>query len=269
MGLPISFPSLSVVVLALSPAIINSFSLPSQLPTSPDLNLQVSLNFPVEGVGQPEGGSAGGGVRGVRPSCVKHGEIPLRALTPQSSSVEKTEKTPSANPTFFVYVPQTQAKSGEFIVYDDSGNQVYLKTVELNDTPGVVQLQLPATVSLEVGKDYRWQFRLSCNLQSQIPNQMIEGVIQRTLLSSDLKQKLEKIEFQKQAALQSLNPTLEYSALLKQAEIYAEAKMWNESLTLLAQVRNSRPKAWEQMLKSFGLETIAQKPFVECCTKEK
>ncbi|NEP00621.1 MAG: DUF928 domain-containing protein [Symploca sp. SIO2E9] len=264
MGLPISFPYLSIFALALSPAIITSSSLPSQLPTPVDLNWQVSLNFPVEGVGQPEGGSAGGGVRGVRPSCVK-GEIPLRALTPRSSSVEKTH---SANPSFFVYVPQTQAKSGEFVVYDDFGNQVYLATVELNDTPGVVKLQLPETISLEVGKDYRWQFRLSCNLQSQIPNHLVGGVIQRTLLSSDLKQKLEKVEFHKQVELDGLNLTPEYLALLKQAEIYAEAKMWNETITILAQLRSSHPKAWEQMLKSFGLETIAQEPFVECCTKE-
>ncbi|NER28214.1 MAG: DUF928 domain-containing protein [Symploca sp. SIO1C4] len=266
MGLPISFPYLSIFALALSPAIISSSSLSSQLPTPPALDWQVSLNFPVEGVGQPEGGSAGGGVRGVRPSCVKHDQIPLQTLTPQSSSVEKTH---SANPSFFVYVPQTQAKSGEFVVYDDSGNQVYLAAVELNDTPSVVQLQLPETISLEVGKDYRWQFRLSCNLQSQIPNHLVGGVIRRTLISSDLQQKLEKLQLPKQTAIGGLNPRQEYSALLKQAEIYAEAKMWNDTITILARVRNYRPKAWAQMLTSFGLETIAHKPFVECCTQEK
>jgi hypothetical protein len=165
--------------------------------------------------------------------------------------------TVSANPTLFWYVPETEAKFAQLVVYDnpDKKNEIYQTTLALNGTPGVVKLSLPATVALEPGKEYRWHFGLICNREDRSQDKFVEGVIERTELSSEQKTKL----------AQATEP-------LKQAEVYAGATVWQETLTILAQLRHDRPndsditEAWEELLKSVQLKDIATQPLSECCT---
>ncbi len=268
-------PSWGSIAIVLSPGLVIFSSLPVGLRAQPYPEWKLSLEFPVDNVGQPNGGSGGGGTRG---SCFKNqqnqeGKMPLTGLMPRNPLTNRPVNqtlTVAANPTFFVYVPETTTLSAEdllfaeFSVSDDQDNEVYqttfrLPTVLSSDvpsfsvsTPGIVKLSLPANVSLETGKNYRWVFQLVCENANADPvfGQYVEGRIQRTELRSDLKTKIEQ------------------ATPLEQAKLYAQARIWSETLMLAAQLRSSQPAEWEELLKSVGLNEIAQVPLLECCTLE-
>jgi hypothetical protein len=268
-------PGWGSIAMLLSPGLVIFSSLPVGLRAQPFPEWKVSLEFPVDNVGQPNGGTGGGGTRG---SCFKNQQnqedkMPLTGLMPRNSLTHRPVNqtlTVAANPTFFVYVPETTTLSAEdllfaeFSVSDDQDNEVYqttfrLPTVLSSDvpsfsvsTPGIVKLSLPANVSLETGKNYRWVFQLVCENANADPvfGQYVEGRIQRTELRSDLKTKIEQ------------------ATPLEQAKLYAQARIWSETLMLAAQLRSSQPAEWEELLKSVGLNEIAQVPLLECCTLE-
>jgi hypothetical protein len=268
-------PGWGSIAILLSPGLVIFSSLPVGLRAQPFPEWKVSLEFPVDNVGQPNGGTGGGGTRG---SCFKNQQnqedkMPLTGLMPRNSLTHRPVNqtlTVAANPTFFVYVPETTTLSAEdllfaeFSVSDDQDHEVYqttfpLPTVLSSDvpsssvsTPGIVKLSLPANVSLETGKNYRWVFQLYCGKANadRVFGRYVEGWIQRTELSSDLKTKIEQ------------------ATPLEQAQLYAKARIWSETLMLAAQLRSSQPAEWEKLLKSVGLNEIAQVPLLECCTLE-
>jgi len=213
-------------------------------------SIQVSLTFPPT---QPRGApprSRGGGTRGRE--CLS-GKLPLTAVAPNNNVVT----TVSGNPTLFWYVPKTEAKSAEFVLFDDDGkelNEIYRTTVAVKGTPGIVKLSIPASVSLETGKKYLWAFTVMCFSDFE-ENPWVAGAIERTELNGEEETKLAATK----------EP-------LEKAEVYAEAEVWQETLSLMAQLRYERPydfrvnNAWRELLSSVQLDAIASEPLVECCT---
>jgi hypothetical protein len=265
-------PGWRSLAILLSPALVIFSSLPVGLRAEPYPEWKVSLQFPVEqGIGQPGGGAIGGATRG---SCSKknqQNQMPLTGLMPIRNKLNQRIRVPAnqtltvaANPTFFVYVPETTAKSAEFLLSDEQDNEVYQTTLRLPtvlssdvptssvSTPGIVRVSLPANVSLETGKNYRWVFALNCIAPDGdlSGNLYVEGWIQRTELSPDLKTKVEQ------------------ATPLEQAKLYATARIWPETLMLASQLRSSKPDEWEELLNSVGLTEIAQAPFIEYPTPE-
>lgn len=211
--------------------------------------LKVSLTFPpVENVGAP-GRTTGGGQRG-HSSCVK-GRIPLTVLAPSNN----LGTTVSGNPTLFWYVPETEAQSAKFEMIDNQRNEIYTTTLPLKGTPGVVKLSLPANVSLQPDKNYIWQLTLNCDSENQSDQMLVQGLVKRIELNAQQKTQLA-------AATEPL----------QKAQVYAEAQVWQETLTILAQLHSTRPddpeitKAWKELLESVQLEPIATEPLVDCCT---
>lgn len=244
MGWQKSLLSLGLPAITMCQALVIFFGLPPQLPLQSYPESQVSIKFPPTNKRGAPSRTEGGGTRG--PSCTQQGEMPLTVLMPGNN----VGTTVAANPTFFLYVPKTPIKSVEFVVVDDKENEVYKSTFALSGAPGIVQLSLPATVSLEIGKNYMWQLALICDPLDRSQDKFIRGFSRRAKLTPALKTELEQ------------------AALLEKAKLYAQAKIWHETLTTLAQLRSSRPAEWEELLKSVGLEAIAQAPFVKCCTAE-
>jgi hypothetical protein len=203
--------------------------------------LYVSIKFPPTPVGSPRR-SIGGATRGESKF--------LTVLSPQSNVVT----TVSAQPTLFWYIPQTAAKSAEFEVYNAQGKRVYQTTLALQGIPGVVKLSLPRSLGLKIGQEYDWTLRLDDNPEIEEQNRPVGGKIKRTALTSRQKAQLA-------AAKQPL----------KQAEVYAEAGIWQETISILAQLRHDRPSdrtinaAWKELLESVALKEIANEPLVECC----
>lgn len=216
-------------------------------------SLEVSVTFPPTDKRGAPARTVGTGQRTTE-ACLR-GKYPyVTALTPSNNVVT----TVSTNPTLFWYFPRTKLKSARLIVLDAQNKKlVYQTTLALGDTPGVVKVNLPKSVSLETGKNYLWNLFVVCNPAKVADDLVVQGWLERTELSSEQKTKL----------AQAQDP-------LKQAEVYAEAKIWQETLMILAQLQQERPNdakvtdAWKELLNSVGLSAIATEPVVECCTVE-
>lgn len=172
---------------------------------------------------------------------------------------ESLHLTVSSYPTFWVYVPYTaeEAPSGEFSLEDRAGTEVIWETeFQLPNTPGVVSITLPSDEpGLEIDTTYRWYFKLKCpttngSNQNTSPA-FVTGLVQRDL-RSNIESQLNNVS----------TPSLE------RVEIYAENKIWYETINELANLRlrdreNSLfEEEWVNLLNSQGLGQIAEEPIV-------
>jgi hypothetical protein len=63
-------------------------------------------------------------------------------------------------------LPQTEAELAEFILEDESGNQIYQQDLTIKNLSGVIGVSIPANTNvppLEVGKNYTWKFTVVCD----------------------------------------------------------------------------------------------------------
>lgn len=186
--------------------------------------------------------TAGGATRGN--ICVK-GKTPLTILVPSSG----IGLTMTARPTFLAYVPLTSAKSAEFVLQDDKDNDIYRTTVELSGTPGVVSLRLPETAPpLKVGKDYLWYFSLVCQPNDRLKDVFVSAWVQR--IKPD----------------KTVTETLKRVTLRDRPAVYAEASLWYDTVSSLAELRRSNYRdstltnEWVELLDFVGLRNVAREP---------
>lgn len=204
----------------------------------------VAIEFPTGPSRGATGRTSGGGTRG--DSCVLEKTIGLTALMPG----DNVGTTVATEPTLFVYVPKNTAESAELVVIDEAGNPVYSNTFEISNANGIVKVNLPKNAGLNQGQEYIWQFALVCDSNDRAADKYVQGTLKTVELTSDLEQKL-----------QGASP-------IEQAELYAKAGIWNETLITLADLRNSNPKEWEELLNSVGLTEVSSEPFASCCSLE-
>ena len=200
---------------------------------------------PTEDIGVPtrQGGSLRGG-------CASSNQLSLTALVPEN----KVGLTVSDYPTFFFYLPQTEAQLAEFILLDQSGNQIYKQTLTISNLSGTIGISIPANKNvppLEVGKSYRWNFTVICDAQDRSSDQMEIGIVPRVELSADILRQLEKADPRQKTV------------------IYAENGIWQDALSTLAAARRANPNDagltadWESLLDSVTLGKIAREPIVQ------
>lgn len=191
----------------------------------------------------------GGGTRG---NCLRS-DTRLLALIPNSNY----GTTLSEYPTFFWYVPHTTTQSAEFVLLDEDDNEVYKSTFQISENPGIISHTLPAdgTIApLEIGKDYHWYFSLICDTRDRSGDIFAEGWIQRVEPSPELADQLAT------------------SALSDRPTIYAQAGIWYDALSTLANLYQAEPtnsqlaNHWLILLRSVGLEGIASQPLIDCCS---
>ncbi|MGL5081462.1 MAG: DUF928 domain-containing protein [Microcoleaceae cyanobacterium] len=199
------------------------------------------------------GNRQGGGSRGNCPATT----LPLTALIPPNNF----GLTVSASPTLWFYVPykSTQVYQAELILLDQNQRSVLKQpiTIQLSETPGIISVSLSSTlVSLEPNQEYHWFFELVCDPEHPSKNPRVDGWIQpveptselRTQLSNDLTEK-------------------NYNA-------YITHGIWYDALTLINQLLLEKPQSVELMqeksslLKSVGLDQIADAPIIRCCQVE-
>lgn len=214
----------------------------------------------------PEGRRRGGATRGsVNQGACPKLPIGLTALVPAigEPTADANEKpgqvwgnTTLAQPTFWFYSPYPQAAdySVRFeLRRDGSGESVYKTSLVLPNQPGIVSLQLPNTVSLDVDQRYRWFLTVDCKPLSDATPVSVEGVILRVPISS------------------SLSQSLANASALEQASLYAKAGVWYDALTILAKLRQQNPQAataWQTLMQDVGLSELADRPIVDCCKPE-
>jgi hypothetical protein len=189
-------------------------------------------------------------VRSVRGGCASSNPVSLTALAPKN----KIGRTVSDYPTFFFYLPKTDAELAELIVEDESGNQIYQQEFTIKDLSGVIGVDIPANTNvppLEVGKDYTWKFTVVCDPEDRSSDQLESGVVRRVELSADIL------------------PGLENADPRQKTVIYAENGIWQDALSTLAAARLANPNDtdlaadWESLLDSVTLREIAKEPIVE------
>ncbi|MBD2206471.1 DUF928 domain-containing protein [Calothrix sp. FACHB-1219] len=192
-------------------------------------------------------------------------ETPLTALVPfqervttnkqtnTSTPVDVWGLTTSERPMFWFYVPYKNV-SAEFVLQDSEETEIYKQeNIALTANSGVIGISLPSTVTpLEVGKTYRWFFKIRCHQQqtTSVPI-YVEGDIQRVKLNPSLEQQLQAT-----------------TDLRQKIAIYAANGIWFDALTKLGQLRfaNSNDASlaadWQSLLQSGNLENIAAFPLV-------
>ena len=180
---------------------------------------------------------------------------PLTALVPTvKDSVGGL--TTAANPTLWFYVPYVLNTDhpAEFALLNDRNQYVYQTTLAnaQTDATGIIEVALPSTVALEVGKPYRWALTVNCGADSSV---FVMGGIQRVApLGAD--------------AMSNPPSGSEAAANLDRASLYAEHGIWFDALTILAELKQAKPDdaaiaaEWQSLLQSATLEDLANQPFV-------
>lgn len=189
-----------------------------------------------------------GGTRG----CMNSGSEQLIALLP-----EKGALTTAEYPALFFYVPQHSSQNIEFVLLDDRDREIYKTNITPNTTAGIVRLDLakfPNIPALKTNQKYHWYFSLVCQLEDRSGDKYVEGFIEKTELDPFLASELKTATTRDRASL------------------YAANGIWYDALAALYQARQERPqdpaliKGWADLLNSVGLNTVAQKPLLPCCT---
>ncbi len=191
----------------------------------------------------------GGGTRSPFQNCIQ-GNKGLVALVPTSG----VNSTVAAYPTFFWYLPTNSASALEFVLQDEKGQEVYLTKFTLTKSArGFMSLQLPALAGLsplEKNTIYHWYVSLICNPEERAADRLVEGFISRVDLNPNVASQSQRATPQERVA------------------IYAEARLWQDTLNSLAELRRLNPQdpslvdAWKKLLGSVGLEAIAEEPLI-------
>ncbi|MEG3931057.1 MULTISPECIES: DUF928 domain-containing protein [unclassified Microcoleus] len=182
--------------------------------------------------------------------CASISQLGLTALVPKN----KIGRTVSDYPTFFFYLPQTEAQSAEFILQDESGKPIYKQDVTISNLSGVIGVSIPADKNvppLEVGKSYTWNLTVICDAQDRSSDQIESGTVVRVELSADIRSQLEQADPRQKTF------------------IYAKNGIWQDALSTLAAARRANPNDaeltadWESLLDSVKLGEIAKEPIVQ------
>lgn len=214
--------------------------------------IQISLKFKVPKRGAPSS-TAGGASRG---ACLLDnkaaGSKNLTSLMPPT----KLGLTWAERPSFFVYVPQSSARTAGFLLLSDDDTEiVYETTIVLPSQAGVLRFDLPADAPpIQVGKQYHWFMTTLCDTTTGLSGSpTVEGWLERSTPDA------------------ALRKTMQKTLLSDRPALYAEAGIWYETLATLADLQRQAPqnskfrKDWQALLQSVGLEAIATEPLLDCC----
>ncbi len=212
-----------------------------------------SPKFPDNGA--PTGRRRGGTSRNECPKI----KTPLTALVPGQETQDKFQdstsflaSTVSKYPTFWVYIPDLPKKDnfGELILQNESGEDLYRKSIHLNQTKTVIGIDTPSypQYSLEIGQKYHWYFKIYCkNPEPEDGYFYVDAWIQRVAITPYVKRQLQQV---------------------KSPDFFTntDRKVWYDKLTVLGKLTDANPHNkiiktnWNKLLKSVGLQDIGQEP---------
>lgn len=205
---------------------------------------------PPDDIGTP-GKRQPGGTRGN--STCSDTENQLRALVP----VNSFGVTVAAYPTFSFYMPKIKANDSKrrvelTLMSNDDTQEIYKTSFETGGNSRIISIGLPAHAGLpplEIGKTYHWAFSIVCNSQERSEDISVHGHIQRVALKDSLSVKLNQ------------------ASPKDKPGIYANAGIWFDTISSLAELRRSNPndsaiaRQWENLLRSVELNEIAKEAF--------
>lgn len=174
---------------------------------------------------------------------------------PKSISKSFLASTVAEHPTFWFYVPNlpAHARSGEFVLQNEAGDDVYRTPLVLPQKPGVISISLPQNpqYSLKTDNKYHWYFKVYCGNPQETPEYFfVDGEVQRVALTRVLESQLN-------------------TAKSGKYRVYAANNIWYDALTNLADLLSTDSQNpmlaedWADLLKSVGLQDLAQAPIVQ------
>ena len=193
--------------------------------------------------------TADGATRG---GCTQKEEF-ITPLMPK----EKLGLTFNERPTFYWHISKSDAQAAEFMLLDDNDDLVYEANFKLPKKPGIFAFTLPsAAPGLKSNKQYHWYLSVNCSSEETDDTVTVEGWVERTKPNLATRIKLNKLE-----------PKY-------RSQIYADAGIWHEAITNLAQQRCTTPNDssimlyWNQLLTSVGLSELISESLNNFCTIE-
>jgi hypothetical protein len=212
----------------------------------------------------------GGGSRNPSSSCISSEQLLPTALVPVSSFGGITQEP---YPQISWYLPPNRAEGIEIIIFNEQDQEVYSTWYALKSTTSpqqnfanplpsqpleqgkIMSLQIPPNAGinpLEIGKLYRWEVSLICDMNNRTRDIPTGGYIQRI------------------PPKEGLNTQLEQATPPDQAILYANAQLWYETLSTVIKMQRQDPQdpilaanintMWVKLLTSAGLEKVAEQP---------
>lgn len=220
--------------------------------------VMVSAAGPSYALDFPETRDRGAPARG--PSLATRGQIcldpqvqpSLTSLLPHNAIATAFGADTDIPLSLWFYIPETDAAEAELTIVDEFGDDVYQQSIDLSNTPGTIQVTLPryqtdgTTPTFTSGSLYYWDFALICDPSDRGDDVLLGGGIQRLDASADFLAELDAVDN---------NP-------LAQAELYAAAGAWQETIALAAGLRPQNPNAWLELLSSVDLADVAEEPII-------
>jgi Domain of Unknown Function (DUF928) len=189
-------------------------------------------------------------------------KMPLTALVPgeETNNQSFLGTTITEYPSFWVYIPElaSDIRSGEFVLQDQEGNDIWRTPITLPGKPGVIAVKLPQNPKYALKKNlkYHWFFNIYCSQNQKSSVYFVDAWVQRVTLSPELQQQLNK-------------------AKAREYKVYAANKIWYDAITNLGELRRNNPSAsafvedWAKLLKSVNLSELAPAPIVQIYTPNK
>jgi len=228
-------------------------------------NKPTDQQFPDDG--DPTGRRRGGTSR--RGDCPNL-KTPLTALVPGDETNKKSflGTTISEYPSFWVYIPElaSDIRSGEFVLQDQEGNDIWRTPITLPGKPGAISIKLPQNpqYALKPNLKYHWYFNIYCSPTQKSSVYFVDAWVRRVTLTPQLQQQLNNAKSQKY-------------------KVYIANNIWYDAITNLGELRRNNPgvgeatpseyrafvEDWAKLLKSVNLSELASAPIVQIYTPNK
>ncbi len=240
---------LAAIPLSVGLSIASTVSVEANSPTiaaTPKNRTLISQSFTPENRGKPDqtGGAA------TRGGCSQQNLV--TPLMPK----EKLGLTFDERPTFYWHTSKSNAKA-EFWLLDDNDDVVYEANVNLPKKPGIFAFTLPQEApGLKTNKKYHWYLSINCSSEETDDMVTVEGWVERTQPKFSTRMKLNN------------------SVPKQRSKIYADASIWHEAITNVAQQRCMDPDDytmnlyWNQLLTSVGLKELVSESITNVCQVE-
>ncbi|MBD1881944.1 DUF928 domain-containing protein [Coleofasciculus sp. FACHB-T130] len=208
-----------------------------------------NLNFKPPERGTPDGRERGATRGGCQNPALAPKSASLAALTPLDVGLTVAEY-----PTFSWYMAETSAREAEFLLRDANDREVYKAKFALAGKPGIYSLNLPPSANLPPlaqDKEYHWDVSVICDANNREKDMVVGGAIKRIAPDSALVRQIQRATLQERVGL------------------YAQARLWHETLATLLELRRLNPNDstlasdWKKLLLSVELNKVASEPLVQ------
>jgi hypothetical protein len=203
-----------------------------------------SLEFPASGDRGAPARTGSGGTRGDR--CHLPRDTAMSALMPLNNVSTFTGEQAS----FWLHVPaELSEKTAEIFVSNPQTHEVVYQRQMLlpaMTAASIIKLNLPAskadgTPLLAPDQDYFWEFATICDASDRSRDHVVQGFVHRV-----------------EATLPDGS-----AQLVQQAEQYAAAEIWQQTLEAASTLKATDSTLWSQLLTSVGLEALIDEPVVD------